>query len=177
MSRIGRQPVTVPPKVAVSVGDGQVQVSGPKGELTQSVVDHVSVAVSGGRVEVTRVGDSKSARANHGLMRSLIQNMVTGVTSGFVRELEIIGVGYRAEVRGGTLVMQLGYSHPVEYTFPSGVAVVVERNTKVTVSGADKQLVGQVAAVIRGYRPPDSYKGKGVRYKGEYIRLKQGKSA
>ena len=177
MSRIGRLPVAVPSAVTVSVSGGKVEVKGPKGSLSETIPALVDVAVADGVVTLTRSNDSKPAKSRHGLMRALVQNMVTGVTVGFKKELEVIGVGYRAEVKGSKLVMQLGYSHPVEYAIPDGVAIKVERNTSLEVSGADKQRVGQVAAVIRGFRPPDSYKGKGVRYKGEYVRLKQGKSA
>lgn len=177
MSRIGRLPVAVPSAVTVSVSGGKVEVKGPKGSLSETIPALVDIAVADGVVTLTRSNDSKPAKSRHGLMRALVQNMVTGVTDGFKKELEVIGVGYRAEVKGSKLVMQLGYSHPVEYAIPEGVAIKVERNTSLEVSGADKQRVGQVAAVIRGFRPPDSYKGKGVRYKGEYVRLKQGKSA
>lgn len=177
MSRIGRLPVAVPSAVTVSVSGGKVEVKGPKGSLSETIPALVDIAVADGVVTLTRSNDSKPAKSRHGLMRALVQNMVTGVTDGFKKELEVIGVGYRAEVKGSKLVMQLGYSHPVEYAIPDGVAIKVERNTSLEVSGADKQRVGQVAAVIRGFRPPDSYKGKGVRYKGEYVRLKQGKSA
>lgn len=177
MSRIGRLPVAVPSAVTVSVSGGKVEVKGPKGSLSETIPALVDIAVADGVVTLTRSNDSKPAKSRHGLMRALVQNMVTGVTDGFKKELEVIGVGYRAEVKGSKLVMQLGYSHPVEYAIPDGVAIKVERNTSLEVSGADKQRVGQVAAIIRGFRPPDSYKGKGVRYKGEYVRLKQGKSA
>lgn len=176
MSRVGNKPVTIPDGVSVTQKDGSVAVKGPKGELSESVVRHVTVAVEDALVLVTRVNDSKPARSNHGLMRSLIQNMVKGVTEGFNKELRIIGVGYRAQMRGSKLVMQLGYSHPIEYDVPAGINVAINQNTEVTVSGTSKQLVGQVAAKIRSYREPDHYKGKGVRYKDEYVRIKQGKA-
>lgn len=176
MSRIGKAPVSIPAGVTVTVGD-EIKVKGPKGELTQAIVDLVSIKVEGDEVVVTRNNDSRSAREKHGLMRSLVQNMVTGVSTGFTKSLEVIGTGYRADVRGNELVLNLGYSHPIEYAIPSGVSIEADKNNKITVSGADKQLVGQVAANIRDFRKPDSYKGKGVRYTGEYIRIKAGKTA
>jgi large subunit ribosomal protein L6 len=176
MSRVGNKPVTIPEGVNVAQQDGSVTVKGPKGELSEVVVAHVTVVVEGAEVLVARADDSKPSRANHGLMRSLIQNMVKGVTEGFNKELHIIGVGYRAQMRGSKLVMQLGYSHPIEYDLPAGINVVINQNTELTVSGNSKQLVGQVAAKIRSYREPDHYKGKGIRYKGEYVRIKQGKA-
>lgn len=176
MSRIGKAPVSIPAGVTVNVGD-DIKVKGPKGELTQAIVDLVSVKVEGDEVVVTRNNDSRPAREKHGLMRSLVQNMVTGVHTGFTKSLEVIGTGYRADVRGNNLVLNLGYSHPIEYAIPSGVSIEADKNNKITVSGADKQLVGQVAANIRDFRKPDSYKGKGVRYSGEYIRIKAGKTA
>ena len=176
MSRIGKAPVTIPSGVTVTVGD-EIAVKGPKGSLTQAIVGLVEVAVANGEVVVTRANDSRPARANHGLMRSLVQNMVTGVTTGFSKQLEVIGTGYRADVRGQSLVLNLGYSHPIEFSIPQGVDIVVDKSNGISVSGADKQLVGQVAANIRDFRKPDHYKGKGVRYKGEYIRIKAGKTA
>lgn len=177
MSRIGRLPVTVPGSVTVDITGGCVEVKGPKGNLSTRMPDLISAVLEDGNVVLKRANDSRPAKARHGLMRSLVQNMVTGVTEGFKKELEIIGVGYRAEVKGKKLVMQLGYSHPIEYPIPGDVNVKVDRNTSLEVSGADKQKVGQVAADIRDFRSPDSYKGKGIRYKGEYVRLKTGKSA
>jgi large subunit ribosomal protein L6 len=177
MSRIGNMPLTLPTGVTLDVADGEVRVKGPKGQLTQVLVPSVAVEVDGADVTVARAGNGKQARAYHGLMRSLIGNMVEGVTNGFEKKLEIIGVGYRADVRGSTLVLNLGYSHPVEYAIPAGIEVKVDKSTKVSITGIDKQLVGQVAANIRAFRRPDSYKGKGVRYEGEHISLKAGKSA
>ena len=176
MSRIGNNPVSIPSGVTVGVADGSVSVKGPKGELNAPLVAMVSANVADETVVFERANNSKAARANHGLMRALVQNMVTGVTAGFSKQLEIIGVGYRAQMKGSTLVMQLGYSHPIEYAVPSDVSVKVDGTTNITVSGISKQAVGQVAANIRDYRKPDHYKGKGVRYKGEYIRIKQGKA-
>jgi large subunit ribosomal protein L6 len=177
MSRIGKLPVPLPSGVTVEVAEGKVQVKGPKGALEQAVPAEVTLAVSGGEVVVNRDNDGRQARANHGLMRALVRNMVHGVSQGFEKKLEVFGVGYRAEVRGKSLVLNLGFSHPIEYPFPTGIAVAVDKGGGITVSGIDKQQVGQAAAEIRSFRKPDAYKGKGVRYVGEYIRLKAGKSA
>lgn len=176
MSRIGKAPVAIPAGVTVTLGDG-IQVKGPKGTLRRPVVQHVDVAVVGSEVVVTRKGDSRPARSNHGLMRALIRNMVQGVTTGFKKELEVIGTGYRAEVRGRNLLLNLGYSHQVEFAIPTGIDVAVDKANVIAVSGIDRELVGQVAANIRDNRKPDRYKGKGVRYKGEYILIKAGKTA
>lgn len=177
MSRIGKLPVPLPSGVSVSVADGKIQVRGPKGALEQAITGQVSVEASGTTVVVQRDNDGRIARANHGLMRALINNMVRGVSQGFEKKLEVFGVGYRAELRGKNLVLNLGYSHPIEYVCPEGISVGVDKGGMITVSGIDKQKVGQAAAEIRAFRKPDSYKGKGVRYVGEYIRLKAGKSA
>ena len=176
MSRIGRKPITVPSGVDVVVDGGVVKVKGPKGSLSRKVAHGVSFEREGDVLRVVRANNSGPVRAAHGLMRALVANMVQGVTQGFSKELEIIGVGYKAETKGRTLVMNLGYSHPINYPFPEGIEIVVNpKDTKVAVQGIDKEVVGQVAA-DRGYRPPDSYKGKGVRYVGETVRLKAGKS-
>ncbi|MEQ1501399.1 MAG: 50S ribosomal protein L6 [Myxococcota bacterium] len=177
MSRIGKQPVPVPSGVTVQVASGKVQVRGPKGSLEHFVPAHVGVKIESGQVVLERDGDHRQARANHGLMRAIVRNMVQGVTQGFERKLEVFGVGYRAEVKGKNLVLNLGFSHPIEYAIPPGVGVAVDKAGGITVSGIDKQVVGQAAADIRSFRRPDAYKGKGVRYVGEYIRLKAGKSA
>lgn len=177
MSRVGRKPIAVPNGVTVDVKSDVVSVKGPKGSLTQRLVEHVDVKVEGAEVQVTRRSEIKQARANHGLMRALINNMVTGVNQGFTKELEVIGIGYRADVRGKQLVLNLGYSHPINFDIPEGITISVDKSNKITVTGIDRQQVGQVAAVIRDYRKPDHYKGKGVRYVGEYILLKAGKSA
>lgn len=178
MSRIGRKPITVPSGVDVVVDGGVVKVKGPKGSLSRKVAHGVSFEREGDVLRVVRANNSGPVRAAHGLMRALVANMVQGVTQGFSKELEIIGVGYKAETKGRTLVMNLGYSHPINYPFPEGIEIVVnpKDRTKVAVQGIDKETVGQVAAELRGYRPPDSYKGKGVRYVGETVRLKAGKS-
>lgn len=177
MSRIGKLPVALPSGVTVQVADGAVRVKGPKGELSQTLPGEVAVSVADNEVVVNRDNDGRTARANHGLVRALVRNMVQGVSQGFEKKLEVQGVGYRAEVRGKSLVLNLGYSHPIEYPFPEGVSVAVDKGGAITVSGIDKQRVGQAAAEIRAFRKPDSYKGKGVRYAGEYVRLKAGKSA
>jgi large subunit ribosomal protein L6 len=177
MSRIGNQPVQLPSGVTLQVQDDAVTVKGPKGTLSHPLVEHVQLQVEGTTVQVGRDEDAKQARANHGLMRAVLRNMVHGVTQGFERTLEINGVGFRAEVRGKTLVLNLGYSHPIEFAIPEGVKVVIDKAGLLQITGIDRQQVGQVAAKIRSFRKPDSYKGKGVRYLGETVRLKPGKSA
>jgi len=177
MSRIGRLPVRVPGGVSVDLAGGEIKIKGPKGQLARPMVDHVSLQVDGGVIHVSRDGDDKAARANHGLMRALVASMVHGVTTGFEKKLQIEGTGFRAEVKGRQLVLTLGYSHPIEYAIPTGIAISVDKNVTISVTGADKQQVGQVAAIIRGFREPDSYKGKGIKYADEVLRLKEGKSA
>lgn len=177
MSRVGKQPIAIPSGVDVNVGESSVTVKGPKGTLSQLIVSRVSVAVEGESIVVHRENDQKQSRANHGLMRSLLNNMVTGVSVGFTKILAVNGIGYRADVRGQVLVMNLGYSHPINFSIPATVNIVVDKKNNITVSGASKQLVGQVAADIRSFRKPDHYKGKGVRYIDEYVRIKAGKSA
>ena len=177
MSRIGSKPVSVPSGVTVTLNDDHIVVKGPKGQLQQKIAQGIAFDIQGDTVNVNRENDSKPFRANHGLMRALLNNMVTGVSQGFERKLEINGVGYKASTQGNKAVFNLGYSHSIELPFPEGVKIAVDKNTLVTVSGIDKEKVGQCAAEIRGFRPPDSYKGKGVRYEGEYVRLKTGKSA
>jgi large subunit ribosomal protein L6 len=177
MSRIGKKPIALSTGVSMTHANGVVTVKGPKGQLTQPDVSLVSVAVEGSDIVVSRANDTREARANHGLMRSILANMVEGVSKGFEKKLEVVGVGYRAETKGKKLVMLLGFSHPIEFDIPAGISIAVDKQTSISVSGADKQQVGQVAAVLRGYRKPDAYKGKGVRYADERIRLKAGKSA
>jgi len=177
MSRIGKQPIVVPSGVTVALADGRVRVDGPKGSLSQALVEHVGLEVEGAEARLTRDGEAKQVRANHGLMRSLVQNMVTGVTVGFEKKLSVLGVGYRADVKGSTLVMQLGYSHPINFSIPAGVVIDVDKQNNIVVKGIDKQAVGQAAAEIRAFRKPDHYKGKGIRYADEYVRIKAGKSA
>ncbi len=177
MSRIGKQPVVVPSGVQVTREGQTLRVKGSRGELSLDVHPEMVVEVDDGEIRVVRPSDEGRHRALHGLTRSLIFNMVEGVTNGFTRTLEIVGVGYRAEAKGGGVTLSLGFSHPVEFTPPEGVTIETPNQTTVVISGADKQAVGQVAAVIRGFRPPEPYKGKGVRYQGEQIRRKAGKTA
>lgn len=177
MSRIGKLPITVPAGVTVAVADGSVKVKGPKGELVQKLPVGVQLVQEGTVLSVNRADETRQVRSNHGLTRALVNNMVTGVTKGFERKMEIQGVGFKGEVKGKTLVLSLGYSHMVEFPFPAGVTIEVDKLTKLTVKGADRQVVGETAAKLRSLRAPDSYKGKGVRYDGEHIKLKAGKTA
>jgi large subunit ribosomal protein L6 len=176
MSRIGKQPVRIASGVEVKVADGRVRVKGPKGSLDEAVAPHCSVEVAAGEVRVARDSDEKRAKAMHGLMRALVANMVKGVTEGFSRSLDIIGVGYRAEVSGKKLTLTIGYSHPVVVEIPQGLEVVAESQTRLSVRGANKQQVGQFAAEIREIRSPEPYKGKGIRYVDEIVRRKVGKT-
>ncbi|MBC5801252.1 MAG: 50S ribosomal protein L6 [Candidatus Eremiobacteraeota bacterium] len=176
MSRIGKLPVAIPDKVTVEVTDSVVRVKGPKGELQQHVLPVVTVSVNDGSVVVQRNGDAKEHRSAHGLTRTLVANMIEGVSKGFRKSLEINGVGYRAAKAGENINLTLGYSHPVSYSAPQGISFSVEGTNRVHVDGIDKQRVGQVAAEIRNLRPPEPYKGKGVRYEGEVIRKKLGKA-
>lgn len=176
MSRIGKMPIAIPSGVKISLDGAEVKVQGPKGSLCQTMPDQIAVVVEAEQIVVNRPTEEKSVRALHGLVRSLINNMVIGVTVGFSKDLEINGVGYRAEVKGKTLTMALGYSHPVVYELPEGIEVEVEKQTKLTVKGIDKQLVGSAAAKIRSYRKPEPYKGKGIKYADEHIVRKAGKA-
>ncbi len=183
MSRVGKKPIPLPSGVTVTVKNRLVEVKGPKGTLSQEIPEGISVVIEGAEIQVHRRDDSKPQRSFHGLVRSLVANMVTGLSEGFKRELDVIGIGYRAEVQGKNLVLNLGYSHPIEYPIPDGIQIKVERASKkisnyigtITVEGSNKQQVGQVASEIRGFRKPDAYKGKGIRYSDEVIRLKEGK--
>lgn len=177
MSRIGKLPIAVPAGVTVSVGADSIHVKGPKGELVQNLASGVSIEQSAGLVKVVRSGEDRQARSNHGLVRALLNNMVTGVTKGYERRLSIMGVGFKGEIKGKSLVLALGYSHPIEVPFPAGITIEVDKATTLVVKGADKQLVGETSAKLRGLRPPDSYKGKGIRNEGEHVRLKAGKTA
>ena len=177
MSRIGRLPISVPAGVEVSVDGSAVSVKGPKGTLTHTVAAPITVVVEDGTVQVSRPNDERESRSLHGLTRSLIANMIQGVSEGYTKQLEIVGTGYRVQAKGANLEFALGYSHPVPFNAPDGITLSVEGNNKVTVSGIDKQQVGQVAAKIRSLRLPDPYKGKGVRYAGEQIRRKAGKAS
>jgi len=177
MSRVGKSPVKLPQGVKVEIKGKLVKVEGPKGKLQHSLPDGVSVSVKDGDILVARDESVPNAAALHGLTRTLVHNMVHGVHTGFTRDLEIVGVGYRAAVKGQELTLTLGYSHPVVYELPAGVSAKVEASTKVSVSGADKILVGMVAAKIRSFKEPEPYQGKGVRYANEHIIRKQGKAA
>jgi large subunit ribosomal protein L6 len=177
MSRIGKQPIAVPDGVEITIEPDLVKVKGPKGELEERVSREIGVAQENGEIVVTRSTDRGEHRALHGLTRSLIANMVEGVTSGFEKRLEIQGVGYRAQLQGSKLVLALGYSHPVEVNAPDGIDFEVPQPTRITVRGISKQVVGEVAANIRKARPPEPYKGKGIRYEGEYVARKVGKRA
>mgnify|MGYP006306075143 CR=1 FL=1 len=176
MSRVGRLTIEVPKGVTVTSAHGTVTVKGPKGELTQPVRPEVDVIVEDGQVRVERKNDLKPSKSFHGLYRNLVRNMVVGVSEGYSRALTINGVGYRAEVKGKVIQLNLGYSNPIEYVIPEDVTIETDRHNKVTVKGIDKQRVGQVAAELRSLRPPEPYKGKGVKYDTENIRRKVGKS-
>jgi large subunit ribosomal protein L6 len=176
MSRIGKQPIAIPPKVNVEVKGQRVLVEGPKGKLDLAVPRRTSMRVENGKVLVSRQGDDAQAKALHGLSRALVNNMVRGVSEGFVKKLEIQGVGFKAAVQGRMVNLSLGYSHPVNYPIPDQVKVTVEEGTKLTIEGPDRQVVGQVAADLRRYYPPEPYKGKGVRYAGEHVHRKEGKT-
>jgi len=176
MSRVGRNPLTLPQGVTLRVADGVVRVEGPKGKLEYRPPAGLTVTVAGSTAQVERQDDSPRTRSLHGLARKLVGNMVEGTSKGFQRVLEINGVGYRAEARGNVIFLTLGYSHPIAYQLPAGVTAKVERQVVVTLEGADRELVGQVAAGLRALRPPEPYKGKGVKYAGETIRRKAGKA-
>ena len=177
MSRVGKNPIGLPEGVEVKINKGTVEVTGPKGNLSGEVNQDIKLDIKDGQLTVSRPNDSKYYKSLHGLYRSLLNNMVEGVTKGFEKKLEIVGVGYKAEMSKGRLSLQLGYSHPIVFLPPEGVEVVVADPTNITVRGIDKHLVGQVAAKIRSFRPPEPYKGKGIKYVGEYIRRKAGKTA
>ena len=176
MSRIGRKLIPLPKGVEVKIDGRHVLVKGAKGTLEMDIMPFINVAVEENSVVVSRESDDKAVRAAHGMTRAILNNMVTGVNSGFEKTLEIVGVGYRAQMQGKNLVMSLGFSHPVEVTPPAGIEFSCESPIKITVRGIDRQLVGQVAANIREYRPPEPYKGKGIRYAGEYVIRKAGKA-
>jgi len=176
MSRIGKRPIPVPAQVIVTIEGQLVNVKGPKGELSRVVPAQVSVMQENGTLQVNRRNESRAARQRHGLSRTLVANMIEGVSQGFQRRLEIQGVGYRAQVQGRNLILNVGYSKPVEIAPPAGIQVAVEGNVNVLVSGIDKEVVGNTAARIRAVRPPEPYKGKGIRYAGEFVRRKVGKA-
>jgi len=175
MSRIGKKPIPVPKGVDITLNDRVVQVKGPRGSLSQALPPGVTMALEDGQI-ITSVGEAREQRKFHGLGRTLVANAVLGVSEGFKRELDIVGVGYRAEVKGRDVHFALGYSHPVVFPLPQGIDVAIEKQTHVTVTGIDKQLVGQVAANMRSLRKPDPYKQKGVRYTGEVLKKKAGKA-
>ena len=176
MSRIGRKPIVIPGNVTLTVDGSTVQVKGPKGELSRTFRPEMKINVENGTATVERPTDAKEHRALHGLTRALLANMIEGVTTGFRRQLELVGVGYKAEKKGDTLVLTVGYSHPVQYPEPKGITLAAPNFTTVVVEGTDKQQVGQVAAELRAVRPPEPYKGKGIRYQGEQVRRKAGKT-
>ena len=177
MSRIGKQPIPIPDKVKVDIKADQVSVTGPKGTLTSPIPRGIACEQKGNELVMTRANDSGQQRSFHGLARALAANAVKGVSEGFKKELEIVGVGYRVEFKGTSLIFTLGFSHPIEYPIPDGIEVKVEKQTRIAVSGVDRQQVGQVAAVIRSLRKPDPYKNKGIRYLGELLKKKAGKTA
>ncbi|MEZ5371184.1 MAG: 50S ribosomal protein L6 [Microthrixaceae bacterium] len=176
MSRIGEQPISLPDGVTVSVADGVVSVKGPKGELQQDIPGGIDVVVGEGVVDVKRPDDERESRSMHGLVRSLVNNMVVGTSKGFQKDLEIVGTGYRATAKGSGLELLLGYSHSITVDAPEGITFTLPRNTYIEITGIDKQLVGQVAANIRALRSPEPYKGKGVRYADEHVKRKAGKA-
>ncbi|NET00004.1 MAG: 50S ribosomal protein L6 [Sphaerospermopsis sp. SIO1G2] len=176
MSRIGKRPITIPAKVQVTINGTQVAVKGPKGELSREISNTIAISQEGETLRVTRRDETRVARQMHGLSRTLIANMVEGVSNGFERRLEMQGVGYRAQMQGTKLVLNIGYSHQIQVEPPAGVNFKVENNTNIIVSGYDKEVVGNTAAKIRDYRPPEPYKGKGIRYVGEVVRRKAGKT-
>lgn len=177
MSRIGDLPIIIPAGVTVEKTGREILINGPKGSLRLAIHPQINVQIAEGQIKVSRVSDTKVVHALHGLVRNLINNMILGVTDGWSKNLELVGVGFRAQLNGNKLVLNVGYSHPVEIEAPEGINFEVSDNTKIKVSGIDKQLVGQIAANIKKVRIPDVYKGKGIRYEGEYIRKKVGKSA
>ena len=176
MSRIGKKPIPVPNGIEVTIKGNEFAVKGPKGELSRLLSPDMSLELNDGLIIISRPTDSKPHRSMHGLTRTLVANMVQGVSEGFQKNLEIVGVGYRAQMTGDKLTLQVGYSHPVEMSAPEGISFSLEGTNKITVSGIDKEMVGETAAKIRAVKPPDHYKGKGVRYSGEYVRLKAGKA-
>lgn len=176
MSRIGNKPVVIPAGVTITQTGDQVTVKGPKGELTRSFVPEIKIDIQENEAILTRPNDEKTNKSLHGTMRANLNNMVIGVTDGFEKALELIGVGYRAQLKGKTLVLSVGYSHPVEMEAPEGITIEVPANTQIIIKGANKEHVGELAANIRGVRPPEPYKGKGIRYAGEYVRRKEGKT-
>jgi len=176
MSRIGRLPIDMPKTVKASIANGVITVEGPKGKLSQEISPAINVEIEEGKIVVTRDNDEKQTKAYHGLMRQLIRNMIVGVSDGYTKTMVIVGVGYKAELKQNILILTLGYANDIEYVVPEGVKIACETPTKFSISGIDKQLVGQTAAEIRSLRKPEPYKGKGIRYENEVVRSKSGKS-
>lgn len=176
MSRIGKQPIPIPGNAKVKIEDGVFLAEGPKGKVSEKLFPECPVEIEDGEIKIDRTSNLGAVRAKHGLIRALLANAVQGVTEGFQKDLEIVGVGYRGEIKGKEAHFALGYSHPVIFPIPEGISIEIDKNNKISVSGADRQQVGQVAAEIRSLRPPDPYKAKGVRYSGEHIRRKEGKA-
>jgi large subunit ribosomal protein L6 len=176
MSRIGNKIIPIPSGVKVKVGANEIEVQGPKGKLTSTVPSGISFEMQDGKLAAKRSAETKQLKALHGLARSLVANAVKGVTDGFQKELEIVGIGYRAEVKGKSVIFNLGFSHPIDFQIPSGINISVEKQTRLVISGADKQRVGQTAATIRSLKKPDPYKNKGIRYLGEVLKKKVGKT-
>ena len=176
MSRVGKKPISIPPQVKVEINGAQIHVEGPKGKLSHQIPAGLSLERGEGQLTVKRADDEKQSKSLHGLTRTLVDNMVIGVTQGYVKELEIQGVGYRAQASPGKLEMFVGFTHPVHYPIPTGISIETPKPTQIVVKGSDKALVGQVAARIRSFAPPEPYKGKGVRYVGEVVRRKAGKA-
>jgi large subunit ribosomal protein L6 len=176
MSRVGNNPITIPANITINMDGANVLVHGPLGDLVVPTLPQVKITVEGNQVKVSRKKEDKVSKSLHGLTRALIANAVTGVEKGWEKKLELVGVGFRSQTTGDKITLNVGYSHPVEITAPNGVKFAVADNTKITVSGIDKELIGQVAAKIRAVRPPEPYQGKGIRYSGEYVRRKAGKA-
>ncbi len=176
MSRIGKKPVNIDSKVKVNIDNNVIYVEGPKGKLNFTIPQGINIEIKDSQITIKRLSEEKKICALHGLTRAIVNNMVVGVKDGFQKDLEIVGVGYRAQVQGKKLVLQLGFSHPVEYPIPGGITIEVPKPTNIIIKGIDKQLVGEAAAEIRSYYPPEPYRGKGIRYKGEYVRKKAGKA-
>lgn len=176
MSRIGKKPIALPQGVKVDIKDGMVSVQGPRGSLSRPLLEGIQVDMEEGALLIKRANDTKRVRSYHGLMRTLVANMVDGVSKGFEKKLEIVGIGYRSELQGNNIVLYLGYSHPINFPLPTGISADIEKQTIVTIKGIDKELVGQISAKIRDLRRPDPYKGKGVKYAGEVLRKKAGKT-
>lgn len=176
MSRVGKKLIPIPTGVKVSIGEELIEVQGPKGKLTTSVPNGIRFEMADGNLAATRSSDSKEHKALHGLARSLVANAVKGVTEGFQKELDIVGIGYRAEVKGKSVLLNLGFSHPIEFPIPLGINIAVDKQTRLVISGIDKQKVGQTAATLRSLRKPDPYKNKGIRYVGEVLKKKVGKT-